>query len=90
MAKISVEYSIQLRYDGNLSGRELHEFVEDKLKNLPGFYDLDIRYFSVDSEECGPYDEVEDENEDENVDSKCPYGLECSCENCFYPDCNKR
>lgn len=88
MANVSAEYSVQIRYDGGLSGRELHEFIEDKLKYLPGLYDFDIRYFSVNGEECGPYDE-DDEDEEEATRDKCPYGLECSCEDCFYPDCNK-
>lgn len=87
MANVSAEYSVQIRYDGGLSGRELHEFIEDKLKCLPGLYDFDIRYFSVNGEECSPYDE---EEEDENASSKCPYGLECACKDCFYPDCDKR
>lgn len=92
MANVSAEYSVHIRYDGGLSGRELHEFIEDKLKYLPGLYDVDIRYFSVNGEECNPYDEIEDEDEeeDENISSKCPYGLECACKDCFYPDCNKR
>ena len=83
MAKVSAVYNVQLRYEGNLSSKGLNELVKSKLESLPGFYDLDIQYFSVNDEKCDPGDE----DENKNTGGKCSYGLECSCENCFYPGC---